>query len=133
MKRPPIPFASWLHSLAFLLFLMGSSLAHLENGSELSLWLMTFGFIITAATTLFPLFGISWLKALNFSVPWKRNIVYLLQIISWLSFCYAMFLRFRRDMPSFHTCLIATTLLWATWILFYFYSASHDAKPAKCN
>lgn len=127
MRRSPFPFASWLYSLAFLLFLVGSSLAHLENGSEISLWLMAFAFVLTAATTLFPLFGISWLKAPEIATPWKRSLVSLLQFVSWLNFGYAMFLRLHRDMPSFHTCLIAATLLWAIWILFFFYTIDHDA------
>lgn len=127
MKRLSSHVSDWLYSLSFLTFLLGSSLAHIENGSELSLWLMAFAFVLSASTTLFPLFGISWLRAPRETELWKRTIINLLQITSWLSFSYAMFLRLHRDMPSFKLWITVTTLFWATWILALFYTTNRNA------
>jgi len=122
MKRNPVHIAEWLFSLSFLLYLMGSSLAHIENGTELSLWLMTFAVVLTVATTLLPLAGIRWLRLDPQGSRRGYWIAMLLQMCTWFSFAWAMFLRLGRNLPPFHTWITVTTLLWATWLLVFIFS-----------
>jgi hypothetical protein len=128
MKRQSPHIAEWLYSLSFLLYLVGSSLTHIENGAELSLWLMAFAVFLTAATTLLPLAGIRWLRM---EIQGSRVgfwAAMLLQVVSWTSFAWAMFLRLRRNLPPFHTLIMVTTLLWAAWLLIFIYS--HHAQSS---
>jgi len=99
MKRSPLHIAEWLYSLSFVLYLFGSSLAHTENGPELSLWLMTFPVILTLATTSLPLAGVHWLKMEP--KGWRAGYwaAIVLQAASWV-----------------------TTLLWAAWLLIFIFS-----------
>ena len=122
MKRPALHIAEWLYSLTFLLYLSGSSLTHIENGAELSLWLMTFAVVLTIATTLFPVAGIRWLQIEHRGCRAGYWVAMLLQGASWLTFFWAMFLRLRRNLPPFHTLITVTTLLWAAWLLIFIFS-----------
>lgn len=122
MKRTALHVVDWLNSLSFLLYLFGSSLAHIENGSELSLWLMSFAVILTVATTLLPMVGIRWLQLERQGSRWGLRIAMLIQVASWMSFSWAMFLRLGRNLPPFHTWITITTLLWAAWLLIFIYS-----------
>ncbi len=122
MKLAKLHAAEWLYGLSFLLYLFGSSLAHIENGTELSLWLMTFAITITVATTLLPLAGIRWLRLEPQGSRWGYWIAMLIQVGSWTSFTWGMFFRLGRNMTPFHTWIIITTLLWAVWLLVFSYS-----------
>jgi hypothetical protein len=122
MKRTTMHIAEWLYSLSFLLFLFGSSLTHIEHGSELSLWLMAFAVVVTIATTLLPLAGIRWLKLCKLGNPTGFWVAMLLQLIFWTTFFWAMFLRLSRNLPPFHTWITITTLLWGAWLLIFIFS-----------
>lgn len=122
MKRTSPHITEWLYCLSFLLYLVGSSLAHIENGTELSLWLMTFAVVLTVAITLLPLAGIGWLRLERQGSRAGFWAAMLLQITSWTSFSWAMFLRLGRNLPPFHTWITITTLLWAAWLLIFIYS-----------
>lgn len=111
MKRNALHIAEWLYSLSFLLYLFGSSLTHIENGAELSLWLMTFAVILTLAPTLLPLAGIGWLRLEKQGAQWGFWTAMLLQAASWVTFFWAMFLRLGRNLAPFHTWITVTTLL----------------------
>ena len=128
MKRKPLHIAEWLYSLSFILYLLGSSLTHIENGSELSLWLMTFAVLLTASTTLLPIAGIRWLRLDQQGGRWGYRLAILLQVLSWMTFAWAMFLRLGRNLPPFHTWITITTLLWAAWLLIFIYNRhSHSS------
>ncbi|MBW6465729.1 MAG: hypothetical protein K0B06_04430 [Brevefilum sp.] len=122
MKKTSLALAEWFYSLSFLLYLFGSSLAHIEHGSELSLWLMSFAVILTVSTTLLPLAGVRWLRLDQQGSRWGLGIAMLLQVLSWMSFFWAMSLRLGRNLPPFHTWITVTTLLWAAWLLIFIYS-----------
>jgi hypothetical protein len=122
MKRTSAHITEWLYCLCFLLYLYGSSLAHIENGAELSLWLMTFAVVLTMAITLLPLAGIRWLQLKRQGSRAGNWAAMLLQITSWMSFSWAMFLRLGRNLPPFHTWITITTLLWAAWLLIFIFS-----------
>ena len=122
MKTAKLHPADWLYGLSFLLYLVGSSLAHIEDGTELSLWLMTFAITFSSATTLLPLVGIRWLRLQPRGSRWGYWIAMLLQVGSWVSFGWAMFFRLGRNLAPFHTLITITTLLWAVWLLVFSYS-----------
>ena len=128
MKTRSLHIAEWLYSLSFLLYLFGSSLTHIENGAELSLWLMAFAVVLTAATTLLPLAGIRWLHVERLGCRVGFFVAMLLQGASWMSFFWAMLLRLRRNLPPFHTWITVTTLLWAAWLLIFIYSRHAGRK-----
>ncbi len=122
MKPAKIHVAEWLYSLSFLLYLFGSSLAHIEHGTELSLWLMTFAITVTAATTLLPLAGIRWLRLEPQGSRWGYWIAMLLQACSGISFAWGLFFRLGRNLAPFHAWTTVTTLLWGAWLLIFIYS-----------
>jgi len=128
MKRTFPHIAEILYSLSFLLYLFGSSLTHIENGVELSLWLMTFAVILTMAITLLPLAGMRWLLMERQGSRAGFWAAMLLQVASWMTFLWAMLLRLGRNMPPFHTWITITTLLWAAWLLIFIFS--RHARPS---
>lgn len=128
MKHKTIKLPELLHILAFLVYLFGSSLTHIENGAELSLWIMAFAMIITVVTTVFPWLGIHWLKLDQKGCRGGWRMALFLQVTSWSMFGYAMFFRLGRNLPRFHTLVTLTTLLWAGWLLIFIYSR-HACQP----
>lgn len=122
MKRNPPHIAEVLYCLAFLLYLYGSSLAHIENGTELSLWLMAFAVALTVAVTVLPIAGVRWLKMDRYGSRTGYRVALLMQGISWLTFFWAMFHRLSRNLPTFHSWVTITTLLWAAWLLTLIFS-----------
>jgi len=129
MKRRNIQFPEVLHILTFFLYLFSSSLALIQHGIELSLWLMTFAVVISAVTTLFPLAGIRWLALDPRGCRIGRILAMLIQSSTWLSFGYAMFMRLSRNMDRFYNIISLTTLLWAAWLILLIYS--RHACPSK--
>jgi len=122
MKPRPVEFPELLFDLAFILYLLASSLTHIERGAELSLWLMTFAVLLTMATTVLPWLGIRWLRLEQKGSRAGGRLSMFLQVASWASFAYAMFLRLSRNLPQFHVWITLTTLLWAAWLLIFIYS-----------
>ncbi len=132
VKRNSLHIAEIIYCLAFLLYLIGSSLTHIENGTELSLWLMSFAVVLSAIVTLLPLVGIKWLRLAPQGIRAGFWAARLLQGASWLSFGCAMFLRLRRALVPFHMWIALTTLLWAAWLLIFIYSRhAFSTPPAK--
>jgi hypothetical protein len=132
MKRNTIKIPELLYSFTFLIYLIGSALTHIENGAELSLWLMVFAVISAAATTLLPWLGIQWLKLEE--KGWRHGywLAMLLQAASWGTFGYALLLRLERNLPPFHTWITLTTLLWAIWLWVFIYSR-HAFRPQQTD
>ena len=62
MKSSRFSIPELFYCLSFLLYLGGSSYAQAQNGIELSLWLMVFAMVISAATSILPWLGFRWLK-----------------------------------------------------------------------
>jgi len=122
MKKTEIEFPELLYVFAFLLYLLGSSMTHIQQGVELSLWLMFFSVLITITVTTLPWLGINWLRLEKKGSQAGWWVVLFFQSASWACFAYAMYLRLRRDLPLFHTMITVTTLLWAAWILIFIYS-----------
>ena len=122
MKKSTIKISELLHILSFLLYLLGSSLTLIEHGIELSLWLMTFAIMISVVTTTFPWLGIRWLSLEKKGWQIGQWMSLFLQIGSWGTFAYAMFLRLNRNLPRFFTFITLTTLLWAVWLILFIYS-----------
>jgi len=130
MKRLSIQFTELIYMMCFLLYLVGSSLALFEHGTELSLWLMTLPVVITIASTILPWVGIRYLKLEKkgcLAVNWLARLI---QVASWGTFLYAMYLRLYRNLPQFYTMITMTTLLWATWLLILLLSR-HACKPVQ--
>ena len=105
-----------------MLYLLGSSIALIEHGIELSLWLMTFAVFINILTTIMPWLGFKWLAFKNK----VGRIGYWLSILfylgSWGSFTYAMYLRLWRILPRFYVMVTITTLLWTAGLFTFIYS-----------
>lgn len=132
MKKIPNKIPEWLYTLAFLLYLVGSSMAQIYNGVELSLWLMAFSVVITMSTTILPWLGIHWLRLSKKGCPTGYWLAIIIQAASWGSFGAAMFNRLARNIPRFHTLIALTTLLWAIWLLIFIYSR-HACLPRSVD
>lgn len=122
MKNKALSFPELLKSLAFLLYLYGSSLTLFEHGIELSLWLMTFAVIIDISTTLLPWLGFNWLTNDKKGYRMGYWISVLINIAAWSSFGYAMYQRLWRNLIPFYRIITITTLLWAAGLLIFIYS-----------
>jgi Na+/proline symporter len=122
VKRTSCSLPELFYAAAFLLWLTGSSIAHIKNGVELSLWLMTFAILISFATTVFPWLGIRWLRLKRKGCRGGWWLALCLQCMSWGTFAYAMFQRLKRSLPQFHLLITLVTLLWASWLLVFIYS-----------
>lgn len=137
MKRTAFTIPEFLYCFAFLLFLLGSSIAHIYNGIELSLWLMAFAMALTVATTSFPWLGFRWLQLAHQGYRTGWWVALILQISSWIVYGLAMYNRLNRNLPHFHTYITLTTLLWAVWLLIFIYSrhAGHtqDSEPLSSD
>ena len=121
MKKTTLTFTEILNLFCFLLFLFASDLAHIEHGSELSLWLMSFAVVLTIAAALFPWLGIRWLRMEQKGSQAGRWLAFVLQIASWGTFGNAMILRWGRRLDSFYWWITLTALLWALWLIIFIY------------
>ncbi len=128
MKRISLKLPEILNIFAFLLYLAGSSLAHIEDGSELSIWLLIFATGTVFCVTVLPVLGIDWLRMKKKGCRAGRWLGLLLQFTSWGTFTLAVYFRLRAQIPRFHTSLTLTTLLWAGWMLALVYSR-HACQP----
>ncbi len=128
MKKSSFRLPEFFQIAAFLLWIVGSSIAHIRNGIELSLWLMTLAMLISFATTVFPWLGIRWLRLERKGSRAGWRLALILQFTSWGFFAYAMFLRLGRNLPQFHLLITLVTLLWASWLLIFIYSR-HACQP----
>jgi len=122
MKRTSLSFTEILYLISSLLFLFASDMAHIEHGSELSLWLMSFAVVLTMVPTLFPWLGIRWLKIEPKGSRGGRWLAYTIQISSWGTFTVAMIQRWGRNIEAFHWWITLTGLLWAIWLVIFIYS-----------
>lgn len=129
MKRTAFTIPEFLYCFAFLLFLLGSSLAQIFNGIELSLWLMAFAMVLTVATTTLPWLGFRWLKLSPQGSQTGWWVALTVQISSWVVYSLAMFNRLNRNLPRFHLFITLTTLLWAVWLLVFIYSRHTSRTP----
>jgi hypothetical protein len=130
MNKSSFSSAELLDSLVFLLWLFASSMAHIRHGIELSLWLMTLAMAFSFAIRIFPWLGIRWLLLEKRGCKGGQRLALLLQAASWGTFAYAMLLRLGRNMNPFHTLIMITTLLWASWLLIFIYSR-HACQPKR--
>ncbi len=133
MKRSAVNTPEWLYGITFLIYLLGSSLGHIENGSELSLWIMAMALIITIAVTVLPWTGIQWLHDDHHTRQVSWWIALLIQISSWVMWGLAVFERLQTNLPGFHTRLTFTTLLWAIWLLIFLFTRTPHPLQQKTN
>jgi hypothetical protein len=122
MKNKSITTPEILYLFSFMLYLVGSSIALIEHGIELSLWLMTFAILINFLTAVLPWLGFNWLtlEKKGSQIGFWLSILFFMG--SCASFAYAMYLRFWRILPRFYTMVAATTLLWAAGLFIFIYS-----------
>ena len=132
MNNKTIRLPELLSIFAFMLYLLGSSITLIEHGIELSLWLMTFAVVINLGTTILPLAGINWLALEKKGCRIGYWVSILFYISTWVSFAYAMYLRFWRILPQFYTMITITTLLWAAGLFIFIYSR-HACKGSKTD
>lgn len=130
MKPSRFSVPEFFYNLSFLLYLGGSSYAQVQNGIELSLWLMTVAVVISAMTTILPCLGFRWLKLPVQGSRFGKGLSLFFQICSWISYAAAMFFRLTQNLPRFHALITVTTLLWAAWLLLLIYSR-HVFQPSK--
>lgn len=132
MKRLNLTLPEVIYALAYLVYLGGSSLALIQNGVELSLWLMAFAMVATVSITLLPALGFSVLKLPRQGCRAGWWIAMVLQVGSWGVYIAAMVLRLTRQIAGFKYLIALTTLLWAGWLLIFIYSR-HACRAAAAG
>lgn len=115
---------------AFLFFSFASDMTLIEHGTELSLWLMSFAIALSMAVTIFPWVGIRWLQLEPRGCQCGSWLSHLVQFASWISFSYALLLRWGRNLDSFYWWITLTSILWPAW-LFIFLINRHACHPFK--
>jgi hypothetical protein len=104
------------HLLAFALFYAGTSLAIIENGSELSLWITLFGALLSLTLHGLALLGAAQLSVIRKGKPASGYAVFL-NIMSIILAALAFMARFfLRPFPFYF--LLALSML--TWIVAFF-------------
>ncbi len=122
MTQKPNKIPEVIYSLTFILYLLGSSLTLIEQGAELSLWIMSFAVVTAASITLLPLVGVRWLQLDRKGSRFGQWSAWVIQAFSLASFSYAMINRLQRNIAGFQSWIMVTTLLWAIWMLVFVYS-----------
>jgi len=120
--RTRISFAELIQIFSFLLFILGSALALIEHGVELSLWLMTIAVVLSITATVFPWLGLRWLQLDRKGWQPGRWLSILILIASWGSFGLAMYQRLSRNLPLFYGLVTLTMILWAGSLILFIYS-----------
>jgi hypothetical protein len=108
--------AFFWHLLAFALFFAGTSLAIIENGSELSLWITLFGALLSLTLHALALLGAARLAVFRKGKPasgWAVLLNILAIILAAMAFTARFFLR---PFP-FYILLVMSML---TWIVAFF-------------
>ena len=127
MKNKAISFPEILRLLAFMLYLLGSSITLIAHGVELSLWLMAVAVAVNLFTSILPWIGFNWLTLEKKGSRTGYWLSILFQIASLVSFSYALYFRLWRILPRFYTLITITTLLWAAGLFIFIYSR-HTCK-----
>jgi hypothetical protein len=122
MKRIVLSSKEILYCFSFLFYLGGSSLALIEHGTELSLWIMFLAVLISSAASILPWLGIKWLQVEKKGSQSGWWLALILQFSSWGTFAAAMLYRLGRNLPSFYLWITITTLIWASWLLIFIFS-----------
>lgn len=108
--------AFFWHLLAFALFFAGTSLAIIENGSELSLWITLFGALLSLTLHALALLGATRLSVVHKGKPASGWAVFL-NILAIILAAMAFFARFfLRPFPFY--VLLSFSML--TWIVAFF-------------
>jgi len=122
LKNKTISFPEILYICAFMLYLLGSSIALVAHGIELSLWLMSLAVLINLLTTLLPWLGFNWLAIEKKGWSFGYWLSILFYFGSWGSFAYAMYFRLWRILPRFYIFVVITTFFWLAGLLIFIYT-----------
>lgn len=112
------PDLTW-YFLAYLLFMVGAFLAHFESGSELSLWVVSFGLALDLALLLLALFGKSSLKIIRKGSPFILKWAVFAHILALLLCLLSIPVRFLSYIFQFHGLLALSQLLWSYSIIIF--------------
>ena len=116
--------ARFLSVVAYVLFLGGAVLAYLENGSELSFWILGFGIALEVSLLLLALFGSPRIKFSLRQGKVLAIIALIAQVLALLISLFAIPVRFLSYINAFTWLLAASLLLW-TGALFILLNAKH--------
>jgi len=116
--------------VAYILFLGGAVLAYLENGSELSFWILGFGIALEVSLLLLGLFGSERIKFLLRKGKSLSIIAIIAQVLALLISLFAIPVRFLSYINAFTWLLALSLLLWtgALFILLYAKNAHNGEK-----
>lgn len=116
--------------VAYILFLGGAVLAYLENGSELSFWILGFGIALEVSLLLLGLFGSERIKFLLLKGKSLSIIAIIAQVLALLISLFAIPVRFLSYINAFTWLLALSLLLWtgALFILLYAKNAHNGEK-----
>ena len=116
--------------VAYILFLGGAVLAYLENGSELSFWILGFGIALEVSLLLLGLFGSERIKFLLRKGKSLSIIAIIAQVLALLISLFAIPVRFLSYINTFTWLLALSLLLWtgALFILLYAKNAHNGEK-----
>jgi len=109
--------AFYWHLLAFALFYAGASLALIENGSELSLWITAFGALLSLTLHALTLLGARRLSVVRKIKPALGRLAVFLNLLSITLVSLAFIARFFLRPLGFYFLLGISMLTW----IFAFY------------
>ena len=105
------------HLLAISLFYTGTSLAFIENGSELSLWITAFGALLSLTLHTLTLLGATRLSVVRKAKPALGRLAVFLNLLSITLASMAFIARFFLRPLAFYFLLGISML---TWIMAFF-------------
>ncbi len=101
-----------LYIVAYSVFLAGASVSFRQNGSRLSVGIMTAGVVLDVLVSILPLMGV---KALSMNVGGTNAAIVFgiaLGFVVWLLYGVALVLRAMHKMERYHTVIAVVEILW---------------------
>lgn len=119
------------YSIAYILFMTGACLAHIENGSELSLWITSFGLALDATLLALSILGTHKPRITFKDIPFIQKLAGIIHIIAPLVCLLSFALRFMTQITAFHWLLALSQILWSLSIITFFFNRHTPASQTQ--
>jgi hypothetical protein len=111
-KGVPVELSQILYIIAYCTFMAGAAKSFRDNGSTLSVWIMSCGVILDFLMSILPVLGV---KALSANLKGTNSVIIFAIVfgfIVWLTYIAALIVRKRGNRPLFHVLIAVTEISW---------------------
>jgi nitric oxide reductase large subunit len=97
---------------AYCIFMAGAAKSFRDNGSTISVWIMSGGVMLDFLMSMLPVLGV---KALSSNLKGTNGVIIfalVLGFLVWLTYVAALIVRKRGNKPLFHVLIAVTEISW---------------------